>query len=163
MRCMRCIHGLAMAMLALVTLGCPGDGATTAPDDPDAIKSPVGTFALATVNGTNVPMQWHQIEVSKGVYLRSYWVGGKIDFRPDSTFTISYQHKLTGPGLPGTVKSDGYSGTWRMAPGAKIEIRPTTGGVGYWESTEQIYTVTIRSSAPNLDGKPEPVVFIFVR
>jgi hypothetical protein len=148
-------------MLTAVAVGC-ADG-STAPGDADPLDSPVGTFNLATVNGTKVPMQWHQIEISKGLYLRSYWVGGKIEFKPDSTFSVTFQHKLTGPGLPGTVKSDGYKGTWRMTPGAKIEIRPTTGGVGYWETTEKIFTVTVRSSAPDLEGKTEQVVFIFVR
>ena len=160
---MRTILRLTAATLGLFTLAaCAGDGAV-GPDDPEALKSPVGTFALATVNGTKVPMQWHQIEISKGLYLRSYWVGGKVEFRSDSTFSITYQHKLTGPGLPGTVKSDGFSGKWRMAPGAKIEIRPTTGGVAYCETTDQIFTVTIRSSAPDLEGKTEPVIFVFVR
>jgi hypothetical protein len=158
---MRITSRLAISMLTAVAVGC-ADG-STGPDDPDALKSPVGTFNLATVNGTKVPMEWHQIEISKGFYFRSYWVGGKIEFRPDSTFAVTFQHKLTGPGLPGTVKSDGYSGTWRMAAGAKIEIRPATGGVGYWETTEQIFSVTVRSSAPDLDGKPEQVVFVFVR
>ena len=160
---MRITSRLAVSILTVVAVACGGDG-STGPGDADALKSPVGTFNLATVNSTKVPMQWHQIEISKGLYLRSYWVGGKIEFRPDSTFTITFQHKLTGPGLSGTVKSDGYSGTWRMAAGAKIEIRPTTGGgVGYWETTEQIFTVTVRSSAPDLDGKPEKVVFVFAR
>jgi hypothetical protein len=158
---MRITSRLATAMLAAVTVACADS--STAPGNPDALKSPVGTFDLATVNGTKVPMQWHQIEISKGFYLRSYWVGGKIEFKPDSTFAITFQHKLTGPGLPGTVKSNGYSGTWRMTAGAKIEVRPTTGGVGYWETTDQIFTVTVRSSAPDLEGKPEQVVFVFVR
>ena len=159
---MRPIRRLAIATLTILAAACAGDDGTTGPDD-DAMRSPVGTFTLSTVNGTNVPMEWHKIEVSKGVYIRSYWMGGTIEFRPDSTFTIAYKHKLTGPGLPGTVKSTGYSGTWRMAPGAKIEIRPTTGGVGQWETTDLIYTVTIRSSSPDLDGTPEPVVFVFLR
>lgn len=40
------------------------------------------------------------------------------------TFTIYYSHKMTGPGLPGNVQTDNYSGRWRLAPGGKIEIRP---------------------------------------
>lgn len=158
---MRITRTLAISVLAAFAVACADGG--TGPGNPDALKSPVGSFKLATVNGSNVPMQWHQIEISKGMYLRSYWVGGKIEFKADSTFTITFQHKLTGPGLPGTVKSNGYSGTWRMAAGAKIEIRPTTGGVGYWETTEQIFSVTVRSSAPDLNGKTEQVVFVFVR
>jgi hypothetical protein len=47
--------------------------------------------------------------------------------------------------------------------GGKIEVRPNSGGVGYWETGEFIYSITIKSTVPGLDGKPEPVMFIFVR
>ena len=160
---MRTIYRLSAAFVGFLAVACAGDSGSGA-TDPEALKSPVGTFALKTFNGANVPVQWDELEISKGIYIRTYWIGGKIDFRADSTFTIVHQHKMTGPGLPGNVQSDSYSGKWRLSPGGKIEVRPANGpGVAYWETTDQIYTVTIRSTVPGIDGKDESVVFVFGR
>jgi hypothetical protein len=60
------------------------------------------------------------------------------------TFTIYYSHKMTGPGLPGNVQTDNYSGRWRLAP-------------------DVIFTVTIKSTVPGIDRTEESVVFVFVR
>ena len=161
---MRIATRLIAAILTAATVACAGDSDNpTGTDDQEALKSPVGSFAMKTFNGANVPVQWDEFEVSKGIYIKTFWIGGKIDFRADSTFTIYYSHKMTGPGLPGNVQTDSYSGRWRLAPGGKIEVRPNSGGVGYWETTDFIYTVTIKSEVPGLDGKPEPVLFVFVR
>jgi hypothetical protein len=57
---------------------------------------------------------------------KAYWNGGSIQFRADSSFTISYRHTLTGR-LPGTVQEGKYDGTWRLASGARIQLRRNSG------------------------------------
>ncbi len=151
------------AALAVTALACGGSD-VTGPDDPDAYRSPVGTFTLATVNGIDVPMLWDEMELwSGGPTLRAYWNGGSIRFRADSTYTVEYRHSLTGPDLPGNVQKDTYSGTWRLATGARIELRPSGGGVQYLQTTDLIYSVTATSTVPTLDGGQEQIIFVFVR
>ena len=159
---MRISSILATALAACVVVACGGDG-PAAPEDPEALRSPVGEFTLATVNGENVPMLWDQMDLAGGGTLKAYWNGGSIRFRADSSFTVSYRHTLTGPRLPGTVQEDKYEGTWRLASGARIELRRKSGGVMYLQTTELINSVTQTSSVPSLDGGTEQVVFVFVR
>ena len=153
---------LATAFAAWVAIGCAGDGPAT-PDDPDADRSPVGVFTLATVNGERVPMLWDQMDLAGGGTLKAYWNGGSIQFRSDSTYTAIYRHSLTGPRLPGTIQEDRYEGTWRLASGARIELRLKTGGVIYLQTAYPIYSVTQTSSVPSMNGVEEQVVFAFAR
>jgi hypothetical protein len=95
---MRVSSILATAFAASVAVACGGDG-PAAPEDPEALRSPVGEFTLATVNGENVPMLWDQMDLAGGGTLKAYWNGGSIQFRADSSFTLSYRHTLTGPRL----------------------------------------------------------------
>jgi len=159
---MRISNILATTFAALVAMACGGDG-PAAPEDPEALRSPVGEFTLATVNGEDVPMLWDQMELAGGGTLKAYWNGGSVQFRADSTFTISYRHTLTGPRLPGNVQEDKYEGTWRLASGARIELLRKNGTVLYLQTTDLIYTVTQTSTVPSLDGGTEQVQFIFVR
>lgn len=158
---MRRMHTFTLAALATFALACSGGEDSTGPDGSTDVTSPVGTFTLATVNGTNVPMLWHEIDVGVGV-IRSYWTGGKLVVKSDSTFTVSYSHKLTGPGLAGDVKTDNVSGTWRLQPGGKLEMT-TAGGKVIWQTNEQIYTITVNTHVPALEGGTELVIFNFVR
>lgn len=154
----------SFALLCALALGC-GGSAGSGPTGPGAdadVTSPVGSFSLGTVNGTQVPMLWDEMDVSIGM-LRSYWTGGKVVFRPDSTFTVTFRHKITGPGLPGNEQADSWSGNWRLLGGGQIEMKKTGGGVKIWLTTDQIYTLTVNSSAPGLNGQDEPIVFVFVR
>jgi len=152
-----------LAALAASIVAC-SDGSSVGPTDPDAYRSPVGTFTLATVNGTQVPMVWDQMELwSGGPVLRAYWNGGSIRFRADSTYTISYRHSITGPNLPGGVQEDSATGTWRLVAGAQIALHQSGGGVQLWQTTDLIYSVTRTASVPALDGGSEQVVFVFVR
>lgn len=160
---MRILSILATALVASISIGCGGDSPVT-PDDPEAYRSPVGTFTLATVNGSKVPMLWDQTELWKGgPVLKAYWNGGSIRFRSDSSFTVVYRHTLTGPNLPGNVQQDTYDGTWRLTQGAKIELRQKSGGVQYWQTTDLIYSVTRTTFVPRIGGGEEQVVFVFVR
>jgi hypothetical protein len=159
---MRISSILATALAACVVVACGGDGPAT-PEDPEALRSPVGEFTLATVNGENVPMLWDQMDLAGGGTLKAYWNGGSIQFRADSSFALSYRHTLTGPRLPGTVQEDKYEGTWRLASGARIELRRKSGGVMFLQTSDPIYSVTQTSSVPSLDGGTEQVVFVFVR
>jgi len=160
---MRISPMLATVVVATTLVACAGD-AGTAPTDDAALRSPVGTFTLSTVNGTTVPMLWDQMELWKGgPMLKAYWNGGSVQFRPDSTFTVVFRHSITGPNLPGNVQQDTHTGTWRLMPDARIELRPTGGGVQYWLTTDLIYTVTHTASVPSINGKDETVVFVFLR
>jgi hypothetical protein len=105
---MRIITRAIAAILTAASIACAGDsdGPTATEQEHEAARSPVGSFAMKMFNGANVPVQWDEFEVSKGIYIKTYWIGGKIDFRADSTFTIYYSHKMTGPGLPGNVQTD---------------------------------------------------------
>lgn len=156
-------YQIIVAALATTVIAC-SENDVAGPGDTDAYRSPVGTFTLATVNGTPVPMLWDEMELwSGGPTLRAYWNGGSIQFRADSTYTVTYRHSLTGPNLPGNVQQDTYNGTWRLAPGAQIELQPNGGSVQHWQTTDLINSVTKTSSVPNLDGGLDQVVFVFVR
>jgi hypothetical protein len=156
-------HQIIVAALAATVVAC-SENDVAGPGDTNAYRSPVGTFTLATVNGSSVPMLWDEMQLwSGGPTLRAYWNGGSIQFRADSTYTVVYRHSLTGPNLPGNVLQDTYTGTWRLAPGAQIELRPSGGGVQLWQTTDLIYSLTRTSSAPNLDGGEDEVIFVFVR
>ena len=159
---MRISSIFATAFAAWVAIGCAGDGPAT-PDDPEASRSPVGVFTLATVNGQRVPMLWDQMDLAGGGTLRAYWNGGSFQFRSDSTYTALYRHTLTGPRLPGTVQEDRYDGTWRVASGARIALRLKNGGVMYLQATDPVDSVTQTSSVPSLNGGEERVVFVFTR
>jgi hypothetical protein len=157
-----------MAALAVTLIGCGGDAAGPSgpsdPADPDAYRSPVGTFTLATVNGSAVPMLWDEMELwDGGPILRAYWNGGSIQFRADSTYTVVYRHSITGPNLPGNIQEDTGHGSWRLAPGAKVELHPSGGGVQYLLTTDLIYSVTATSSVPNMNGGMDELIFVFVR
>lgn len=154
---------LSIALVACGAIAC-GGGDPAGPNDTEAYRSPVGTFTLATVNGTKVPMLWDEMDLGMGgAKLRAFWNGGSIRFRSDSTYAAIYRHSLTGPNLPGTIQEDRYEGTWRLAPGAKIELRPKSGGVQHWQTTDAIFSVTQTSTVPSISGVPEQVVFVFVR
>lgn len=150
-----------LAAAGAIVLGC--DGGNTAGPVAGGNPSPVGTFTLATVNGDAVPMLWDEIELWQDAWLRSYWTGGSIQFRADSTYTVEYQHRLTGPNLPGTVQQDTFAGTWRLAAGGEIELHRNGGGVQYWQTANQIHSVIHTATVPALDGGDEQVTFVFVR
>ena len=156
---------LAVALVATIAVaaGACGGDSPVAPDDPEAVRSPVGTFTLTTVNGATVPMLWDEMPLGEGRVLKAYWNGGSIRFRSDSSFTVVYRHTLTGPFLPGTVQEDTYDGTWRLTPGPKLELRQKGGSVQYWQTTDAIRSVTRTASVPRIGGGEEQVVFVFVR
>ena len=71
---MRIATRLVAAILTAATVACAGDSdSPTGTGDQEALKSPVGSFAMKTFNGANVPVQWDELEVSKGIYIKTYW------------------------------------------------------------------------------------------
>lgn len=161
---MNAYRTLLAAVVTAVVAGCAGDGGTAPQEDPEALRSPVGTFTLATVNGEKVPMLWDEMEAWKGgPMLRAFWNGGTIQIRADSTFTMTLRHSMTGPNLPGNIQQDTHSGTWRLAPGAWIELRRSDGGVAKLQTTDLIYSLTRTVMVPTLAGGEEQVIFVFVR
>ena len=155
-------HQILAALLAATVAAC-SDG-STGPAVSNDYSSPVGKFTLTTVNGDQVPMLWDEMELwSGGPTLQAWWNSGSIEFRADSTYAVAYRHALTGPNLPGNVQQDTYSGTWRLAAGAKVELHQNNGAVQYLQTTDQIYSVTRTATVPALDGGSEQVIFVFVR
>lgn len=152
----------ATTLVASLAIACAGDNPAE-PNDEEASRSPVGTFTMTTVNGKKVPMLWDEMALAGGGMLRAYWNGGSIQIRSDSSYVAIFRHTLTGPGLPGNVQQDRYEGTWRLMPGARLELRPKNGGIQYWQTNDRVSSITRSVEVPSIDGGDEEVVFVFVR
>jgi hypothetical protein len=138
----------ATAALVAVIAGAPG---------------PVGTYRLATVNGSRVPMVWHQVDHPEGGLLSLTWISGTAEVAREGPVTVVLTSSITGPGATGDLLADTLRGSWSRSRGGRLEIRFQDGRRAEWPGTDGFRSLTIRAVRPDLDGERRPITMVLVR
>jgi hypothetical protein len=155
----------AAAVVALATLAaCAGDSSsidgTTGPGAP-LPPTPVGTYALKTVDGKTLPAPMGKPVVEKEYTLSARALSGQFTFDGDGSFQFIANAEVIGTGieykLPLKIER---SGTYTF-DGSTITLTSTTSGVS--TMTRAGLTLTSSVSVPGPDGRMETVTMVFAR
>jgi len=152
-----------VATLAVTLAACAGDSGsidgTTGPSGP-VPPTPVGTYALETVDGKPLPAPMGKPIVEKEYTITSRALSGQFAFRADSTFEFTAKAEVVATGIDyKQAVTINRSGTYTF-DASTITLRSSSG-----VSTMARAGMTLTSSVtvPAADGGTETVTMVFSR
>ena len=156
------LHSI-VASLAVALAACASDSAgidgTTGPSGP-VPATPVGTYALKTVDGKPLPAQLGEPVVETDYTITARALSGQYTFNADGTFKFKANTEIVSTGIvfkiPRVIENEG---TYTF-DATTITLTSTS---GVTSMTRAGTTLTASVSAPVASGGTETVVMVFSR